>query len=350
MPVSPVPLFDGQPPESETDAAWTHWTAYVQSRGLLSKPASLAVYTHMWQSFATWLQAQRIGLPDLNVAQLSRFLDERSRESELSPRHAWRLVRLIDRVIQFEAMRLAYPPSNACAELLARRPDIQYANASQQDGLPEALSAHEAATLLRWLSPGEPATDARSSAAWKEVRIRAAIGLQLGAGLTPGEIRALELRHVQRAAAGLAVPQRPAALTLPAHGNSPAHTVQLNGWPARLLDEWLTLRGELEFPGSMVFPSTRSAGAAWGKVAHYEAVRKALAAAGLGQTDGGSYRLRHTYALRQLRRGVTPAELSRRLGVTDPDVMDRYQRLLAKREESQVEEFENSYNARLDAW
>jgi integrase len=75
-----------------------------------------------------------------------------------------------------------------------------------------------------------------------------------------------------------------------------------------------------------------------------------LTAAGLGQVDGGSYRLRHTYALRQLRRGLAPAELSKRLGVTDPDVMDRYQRLLAKREESQVEEFENSYNARLDAW
>jgi len=304
----------------------------------------------MWQSFATWLQTQHIRLADLNVAQLSRFLDERGRDSELSPRHAWRMVRLIDRVMQFEAMRQATPPNNACADLLARRPDIQYANASQQDGLPEALSAQEAAALMRWLSPGEPETAARSSATWKEMRIRAAIGLQLGAGLTPGEIRALELRHVQQAVADSAVPRRPTALTLPANGNSPAHTVQLNGWPARLLGKWLTLRSEFSFPGSMVFPSTRSAGAPWGKVAQYEAVRKALTAAGLGQVDGGSYRLRHTYALRQLRRGVAPAELSKRLGVTDPDVMDRYQRLLAEREESQVEEFENSYNARLDAW
>ena len=78
----------------------------------------------------------------------------------------------------------------------------------------------------------------------------------------------------------------------------------------------------------MVFPSTRSTGKPWGKVAQYNAAREVLRAAGIDDVEGGSYRLRHTFALRQLRRGKTDDEVARWLGVSDPGVMARYRRVL----------------------
>ena len=53
-----------------------------------------------------------------------------------------------------------------------------------------------------------------------------------------------------------------------------------------------------------------------------------LAATGLEDVEGGSFRLRHTFALRQLRKGKKPEEVAKWLGVTDPSVMTRYQRVI----------------------
>ena len=78
----------------------------------------------------------------------------------------------------------------------------------------------------------------------------------------------------------------------------------------------------------MLFPSTRSTGKPWGKVAQYNAAKEVLAATGLEDVEGGSFRLRHTFALRQLRKGKKPEEVAKWLGVTDPSVMARYQRVI----------------------
>jgi hypothetical protein len=54
-------------------------------------------------------------------------------------------------------------------------------------------------------------------------------------------------------------------------------------------------------------------GEQWGKMAHYETVQKITEAAGvdLGAGSSGAFRLRHTFAIRQLRRKRTIAEVAR---------------------------------------
>ena len=88
-------------------------------------------------------------------------------------------------------------------------------------------------------------------------------------------------------------------------------------------------REALAIPGPMLLPSTRSSGKPWGKVAQYNATAAVLAEAGLADVTGGSFRLRHTFALRQLRRGTAEHEVARWLGVSDPAVMARYRGVLA---------------------
>ena len=55
--------------------------------------------------------------------------------------------------------------------------------------------------------------------------------------------------------------------------------------------------------------------------------------AGIDDTDGGSFVLRHTFAIRQLRRGTPPHDVSRWLGLSDPQPMRRYLRVIAGPEE-----------------
>jgi integrase len=101
----------------------------------------------------------------------------------------------------------------------------------------------------------------------------------------------------------------------------------LADWSARLLARWLGVRAAQALGGDWLFPSTRS-GKPWGKVAQYTAAQRVLGEAGIAEGAGGSFRLRHCYAMRQLHHGLPAEHLSRWLGVIDPAVIARYQRAL----------------------
>ena len=105
------------------------------------------------------------------------------------------------------------------------------------------------------------------------------------------------------------------------NGNSPARETPVAPWAGQLLRYWLDVRVEHGVPRVMAFPSTKSTGKPWGKVARYNAAKEVLQAAGVDDIEGGSFRLRHTFALRQLRRGKAADEVARWLGVSDPAVI-----------------------------
>jgi site-specific recombinase XerD len=83
----------------------------------------------------------------------------------------------------------------------------------------------------------------------------------------------------------------------------------------------------LQLAGPVLFPATRS-GRPWGKVAQYGAAKAVMAAAGLTDTEGGSFRLRHTFALRQLRKGSAPEDVARWMGLSDVAALARYRQVL----------------------
>ena len=80
-------------------------------------------------------------------------------------------------------------------------------------------------------------------------------------------------------------------------------------------------------PGEQWLPSTRSTGKPWGKVSHHEGVKSVMLQAGLDAQRWSAYSLRHSFALHGLHRRIPPDQLGRWLGVTEPDVMERYQRI-----------------------
>ncbi len=234
---------------------------------------------------------------------------------------------LADAVLAQRAQAAGVARNGAARALLMATPAWRYANAAEKTPLPDHLHATEARRLVQWLL--DPASEGGAAGApahtWQALRNRTAVALQLGAGLTPGDIRAATVAGV--VCQGARISELPWKIRLPAHGSTAAREAPVAPWAGRLLRRWLDTRCALQIAGGALFPATRN-GRPWGKVAPYAAAKAVLAAAGLPDTEGGSFKLRHTFALRQLRRGTAPEEVAQWLGLSDVAALARYRRVL----------------------
>jgi integrase len=342
-------LFDDAGPVEEArrfQDAFDQWLAH--QRTLASRKltlfSSVRAYTVLWQAFAEWCLAQSpaVSLDTITEADIGAFINSRlepksavkakpSRLKEagkFTPRHAWRLLTLIDGVLEARARNMASAsPNRSAASLLQSREDWLYANANRRDKLPSYLAPAEARVLVNYLSVGLPRSGRRGAdITWQELRNRAAVALHLGSGLTPGDVRVLRVRSpVVRNGDEKGVP---GTVRVPSHGDSPEREAPIIKWAGRVLAFWQKVREEQALAGDFLFPATRS-GKQWGKVTHYDAVKSVLEASGIDKSlvEGGAYRLRHTFALRQLRRGKSPDLVAKWLGVVEMRVMDRYRRV-----------------------
>ncbi|MDB5731857.1 MAG: integrase family protein [Variovorax sp.] len=323
--------FDETPAGEDLIGVFERWLADMQDAGALRYVSSAEVYRDMWGSFAAWCATQRppVTLASLDARDLASFQAARfgmkASDLSLTPRHARRLLGLIDRVLRHHAAETGCEPNTAAMDAIAAQPKVRYANAAEADPLPAYLSTAQAARLITYLSRARPRLGADGEPMnWQGLRNRVAVALQLGAGLSPGDVRALPL--AAPTSEGGRVAGRPWKLAVPGDGNSPARETPIAPWAGELLQYWLQVRATSGIGGDWLFPSTRS-GKPWGKVAQYLAAKQVLHDAGIEEEGGGSFRLRHTFALRQLRRGAPPEQVARWLGV-DLHLIGRYRRVL----------------------
>ncbi|MBS0343176.1 MAG: site-specific integrase [Proteobacteria bacterium] len=314
--------------------AFATWLADQHGTGALRRPEATEVYQAMWESFSSWCLGQSprvtldsLGLEDLQAYQAARF-GRKAADRSLSPRYALRLMRLIDRVLRHHAVQMDAVPNRAAADWLAANADVRYADARRMDPLPEYLGAAEARQLIVHLSAARPRPgrnrDALAAMAWQEVRNRASVALQLGAGITPGDVRTLTLDSP--VVHGGRVRGQPWKLQVPGNGTSQPRETPIAPWAAELLQYWLQVRQEARIAGEFLFPSTRT-GKAWHADSQYRNALQVLRDAGMASREGGSFRLRHTFAIRQLRRGADPEQVAHWMGV-GLEEMKRYDRVL----------------------
>jgi len=310
--------------------AFESWRLYQRQIGRLRREASEQVYAAMWQALAQWAIAQHppVALRHLDAGTLLAYIASRSGSAAphdvLTARYQARLLGLVDRV---QAHHAAMQQRAHALRAPVRLRGATSPAPDTADEVPAHLSADQAQALQDWLC-----RDPGPAARWQVLRNRCGVALQLGAGLGPGDVRALTLADVVvRGIPSAGQPQPlPRSLTIAANGSSPAHEAALAPWAAALLGHWLHIRSAQGLGGEWLFPSTRS-GKPWGKVAQYNAARAVLTEAGLPADDGGSFKLRHSFALRQLLAGRPPELVSAWLGVVDPSVMGRYRLALGQK-------------------
>lgn len=358
-------LFGSADAEARWLAAFEAWLAMrAQSTSTRRRDGPLsaksaAVYRDMLGAFAAFCGARAIGLDDLEPDDLELYLTERSASRpalaalpgrraarpvrsaaaraaartpprrvkgvELTDRYAWRLLWLIDQVARHAAADRGAPPNEAAARLL-QLGRFRFALAANRDPLPEYLQEAHARALIAHVTALRSAESAAGPLPWKTLRDRTAVALMLGAGLTPGDVRALELSGVitdggQRAGV-------PWKLALPGNGQSPPRETPLAAWAGRQLALWLAVRTEQRLAGDRVFPATAS-GRPWSHAQCHANCKAVLAEAGFSpDAAGGLYKLRHTFALRQLARGKSDAEVARWLGLADQTAIARYRRIV----------------------
>jgi len=280
----------------------------------------------MWSAFSTWCIRNNIDAARLTAIELGKYLRSREGsvpESELTPRYAWRLVNLIDRVLNFSASKQGRAPNRAAAELFESDAELKHANAESMEPLPDYLSDSQDRVLVAFLEASVP-KDLSSDALWQTIRNRTGVALQRGAGLTPLEIRSLKVSSVF---VDLDTTRGPWKVRAPATGSVQAHDAPVAKWVRPLLTYWMQLRTDLGIPGDWLLPSTKS-GKPWGKTAQFDAVADVFESAGLAGLKGGSYRLRHTFAVRQLARPECMQDkVAQWMGI-DAKEMSRYRPIL----------------------
>lgn len=256
---------------AEYQRAVRGWLSDSEKTGRLQRESSAEVYEHMWSAFTAWAVGNSVALAEIRSSDLAAYLASRGSTGELSSRYSWRFLRLVDRVLAHDSRAGGLAENKAAVELMSESPDIRFANAPGTEPLPVFLSASEAKRLVTYLSAVRPGR-AASGQPRQDVRNRAAVGLMLGTGITPGEVRALELASV--VIEGGSAKQVPWKLRVAGNGSTPSRETPVASWAGQLLRYWLVVRAEQSIPGSMLFPSTKRTGKPWGKVAQYNPPRR----------------------------------------------------------------------------
>ena len=89
---------------ADYETAFALWLAEARHAGRIRRATTVQVYQHMWEALATWAVGQGIALARLQAADLDAYLQSRSGAAEtLTPRYAWRLLALVDRVLAAHA-------------------------------------------------------------------------------------------------------------------------------------------------------------------------------------------------------------------------------------------------------
>ncbi len=326
--------------EADVNRDFNEWVAYRQGstskkkseRALIEN--SLYVYTEMWQAFAKFCGEQNLTLPELRVSDLEMFLTLRGAGPDATqPRHATkggflcnryanRYLTLIHRVTQFQAREQGIECNRAAATLKDQE-IYKFSEAGDKDPAPEYLNEAQVKVLIAYITRA-PQPESTEKMTWKTVRDRTAVALMLGAGLAPGDLRNLKVEGV--ISEGGRKTGMPWKLSLEGNGNSPGRETPIAEWAGKQLAFWLRIRAQQNIPGQFVFPSTM-AGTQWSATRCSEASRAVLQSVKMGDA-GGLFKLRHTFALRQLRHGKSEADVAKWLGFLDIESMDRYRRIV----------------------
>lgn len=364
-------LFDGQAStwNQERDAAFeTWWQTHARDQSMTD--ASERTYRDMWRLFSAWMtvHAPDVSLQAITPPVVKRFIVARDQHgvprASSTRRYQWRLARLIDLVLSHHAHANGLTRNTAAADVIASS-SLKTANVFRKDELPNVYSNDEAARIIRFVSavvgqkaeaeadagaqphvppasPGFPpiegtatsdAVDTDSDALlqprWQAVRNAALVACHLGAGLTPSEARRLALQDMKLNRRGADRAPLVWGLRVAPGARQPSRDTPVARWAGVAIGHWLLERQRLGVSGDRVFPRS-PLGEELAEGPHYRGVQRVLRKAGLEREDaaGGSFRLRHTFAMRQLKHRNSVEQVARWIGVQDLDLVARYGDLL----------------------
>lgn len=288
-------------------------------------------YRSIWHSYAGFLLQFGYAPETIDASSLTLFIDEiepRAGAGEtVSPRYAWRVIDLVDKVTRYAAKRAGTQPNQAAAALLASE-RFRYVNARDNEPLPQTLDATGGARLVKQLTNNAELIGLRST--WKLERDRTALALMLGSGITPLEVRSLTLSDIyfktQRGK------QSPWKIRVSATAKTVEHDAPIAHWARRCLLRWIEARNGLNLTHQDLFPATLNR-PGWTDISCQISCTNTLTTLiGEEYRHGGLLRLRHTFIIRQLQRGIPLEKIALWLGLRTFERLERYKRIMVRDE------------------
>lgn len=268
---------------------------------------SAAVYTFMFGKFAAWLVKEPRTFRQLTEQDLVRFVSQIRRHGEQDSAITERYLRLLERCFQ----HLAILPNPASAALRMATENHYLGKDKRMAVLPSG----QIDVFVRALPPIEPTMVSRAGrkpAGWKRRRDHAVQTTMLFSGIRVAEAIGLQLGEVDDM-----LQEGPIALRISPegkHDTSHAHDTLLRGYGADALRTWLTERQQLGIPGPLVFPADAT-GKPMSKTTVYRQVQATFERAGIQIDRSGGRTLRNTFAVEELREGISTAEVKKHLGL-----------------------------------
>jgi integrase len=333
---------------SEFEKACEEWIA--SEKGAIKLKSSHAVYRAIWNAFARFVGPD-VSLLDVTSGMVGAYLESRDAAAaargnnetgnqkdaaKLTLRYQARVARLIERIMEHHATTkgVSFEGMSPLEALMKANPALGAALTHDQNNEPalEYLSERDHQKLKDLLITSCAADlELREGREWSDMRDRASMALQLGAGLTPSDVREVTMEEIGRQKKGARGGDGSKRfIRVPKNGKIAERNVLVDAWAAKILDGWVTTLRDTRSNGLClyVFPGAQDGGGPgqWSKPGQHKQTRKILAGLGI---KGSSFQLRHTWGMQKLREGESERQVAKWLGVLDGgEVMKRYREAL----------------------
>ena len=341
----------------EFEKAFEAWVASEASN--IKRETSREIYRAIWISFARDLPTgvSVLGVTSEMVASYlvtgaSKLAAGESKEDmgvpkirteALSIRYQARVASLIEKIMHHHARetKAEMEGDSAVKALMRRTPALANAlkrETREEPALDVLTDQEHAALKTRLIEDGKADMTDHAVVRWSVARDRTSMALQLGAGLSPSDVRELTMGEGSSKGLDSSWNRGSRFLFVPKNGKLFKRYTLVDPWAGELMDQWIyTLRDReslsripFVFPGETVQKegSSKQPGQ-WSKPGQHKQITKFMAGMGI---QGSSFKLRHSWAMEKLREGASEREVARWLGVQDDgEVIKRYREALLGR-------------------
>lgn len=338
----------------EFEKAFEAWI--LSTANQVKRETSREIYRVIWSSFARDLPTGVL-VSEITSEMVAGYLvtgasklaaeeggessgTEKVRTEALSIRYQARVASLIEKIMDHHAKvnGTEIEGDSAVRTLMRRTPALANAlkRETREEPALDLLSDQEHTALKsRLIEDGKADVSGAAAFKWSAARDRTSMALQLGAGLSPSDVR--ELTMGEGTSKGLDPNWNSGSrfLFVPKNGKLLKRYTLVEPWAGELMDQWIHKLRDREslsrvafvFPGETVQKegSSKQPGQ-WSKPGQHKQTSKFMASM---KIEGSSFKLRHSWAMEKLREGASGREVARWLGVQDDgEVMKRYREAL----------------------
>jgi site-specific recombinase XerD len=343
--------------QEEFEVAFQTWL--VSEASHIKRETSREIYRAIWSSFARDLPIG-VSVSGITSEMVAGYLVtgasklaagesgedagvSKIRTEALSIRYQARVASLIEKIMDHHAKvtETKLEGESAVRALMRRTPALADAlkrETREEPALDVLTDQEHTALKMRLIEDGKADMASNATVKWSAARDRTSMALQLGAGLSPIDVR--ELTMGEGSSKGLEPNWNRGSrfLFVPKSGKLFKRYTLVDPWAGELMDQWIhTLRDReslsrvaFVFPGETVEKegSSKQPGQ-WSKPGQHKQTSKFMASL---KIEGSSFKLRHSWAMAKLKEGADEREVARWLGVQDDgEVMKRYREALTSR-------------------